>query len=131
MCLAVAQSKEAATAAPAPAAQPQTPAYELPSWSRFPQPISDTSTTLQQLWLKCPDSFSTLLTPQRSHPHASHNPSHTLAANHSESSGSRPFPSNALTQLSGQLQQHVQMMACGSAAASVSMLDDLISFLQA
>ena len=38
--------------------------------------------------------------------------------------------SEALTQLTVQIQQHVQMLACGSTSASASMLHDLITFLQ-
>lgn len=38
--------------------------------------------------------------------------------------------SEALTQLMVQIQQHVQMLACGSTSASAYMLHDLIIFLQ-
>ena len=38
--------------------------------------------------------------------------------------------SEALTQLTVQIQQHVQMLACGSTSASPSMLHDLVTFLQ-
>ena len=108
-------------------AAPQLPAYELPTWSTHPPAISHTSTALQQLWLKCPDSFSRLLSPQHSHSHSIQTP--TKAFTPSDSCESTDSSSLALTQLTGQLQQHVQMLACGNASTSVTMLKDLTTFL--
>lgn len=129
VCHAVAQSKDPVQALPAPAA-PEVPAYERASWSRSPQTGSPTSTTLQQLWLKCPDSFSKLLTPQHSHCLSSQHPTQTHASANTDSPGLTQPLLASLLQLTVQLQQHVQMLACGSTSSSVSMLQDLISFLQ-
>ena len=129
VCPAVAQSKDPVQRVPAPASL-EIPAYELPSWSRSPQTRSLTSTTLQQLWLKCPDSFSKLLTPQHSHCLSSWHPTQTHASANTDSPGLTQPLSESLLQLTVQLQQHVQMLACGSTSSSVSMLHDLISFLR-
>lgn len=127
--VAVAQNQDSALKAAAPAT-PDLPAHELPSWSRFPQSTSHASTTLQQLWLKCPDSFSLLLTPQ--HPRFPAHPqtAQDSAAQPSDSHEMTRPQSEALTQLTVQTQQHVQMLACGSTSASASMLLDLVTFLQ-
>ena len=129
VCHAVAQSKDPVQTLPEPASV-ETPAYELPSWSRFPQTRSSTSTTLQQLWLKCPDSFSKLVTLQYPHCLSSQHPTQTHASANTDSPELTQPLSQSLLQLTVQLQQHVQMLACGSTSSSVSMLQDLISFLQ-
>ena len=126
---AVAQTKDPASRGAAPAT-PDLPAYELPSWSRFPQSTSHASTTLQQLWLNCPDSFSLLLTPHHPHFPAHRQTAQDSAAQRSDSHEMTQPLSEALTQLTVQIQQHVQMLACGSTSASASMLHDLIAFLQ-
>ncbi|KAL0035650.1 hypothetical protein WJX79_005806 [Trebouxia sp. C0005] len=94
----VAQNQDSALKAAAPAT-PDLPAHELPSWSRFPQSTSHASTTLQQLWLKCPDSFSLLLTPQ--HPRFPAHPqtAQDSAAQPSDSHEMTRPQSEALTQL--------------------------------
>ncbi|DBB01488.1 TPA: hypothetical protein ACH3X1_000142 [Trebouxia sp. C0004] len=125
----VTQNRDPASTAPA-AAAPDLPAYELPSWSRFPQSSSHASATLQQLWLKCPDSFSFLLTPQRLQFPAHQQAVQDSAARRSDSHEMTQPESEALTQLTVQIQQHVQMLACGSKSASASMLYDLVTFLQ-
>jgi len=127
--VAVAQTQGPASTAAAPAT-PDLPAYELPSWSRFPQSTSHASTTLQQLWLNCPDSFSLLLTPHHPHFPAHRQTAQDSAAQRSDSHEMTQPQSEALTQLTVQIQQHVQMLACGSTSASASMLHDLIAFLQ-
>ena len=125
----MAQNQDPASTDPAPAT-PDLPAYELPSWSRFPQSTSHASATLQQLWLKCPDSFSLLLTPQHPRFPAHRQTAQDSAAQPADSREMTQPQSEALTQLAVQIQQHVQMLVCGSTSASASMLHDLITFLQ-
>ncbi|KAL3147293.1 hypothetical protein ABBQ32_002782 [Trebouxia sp. C0010 RCD-2024] len=121
----VAQSNGVAQTGPPPAPPAPQPWYETPTWSPQPHRPRSTSSTLQQLWLTCPHSFSQLLTPWassglRAQSNSSSNPTNQL--NQQESVAS--------TKLVSALQQHIQMLACGDSSATVGMLQDLTAFLE-
>lgn len=125
MSAAVAQSNGVAQTGPPPAPPAPQPWYETPTWSPQPHRPRSTSSTLQQLWLTCPHSFSQLLTPWassglRAQSNSSSNPTNQL--NQQESVAS--------TKLVSALQQHIQMLACGDSSATVGMLQDLTAFLE-
>lgn len=126
LCLvAVAQSKGPVQSGPTSPPH-EIPTYERASWSRQPHPFSISNTTLQQLWLNCPDSFSRLLTPQLPPTQSMQTQINSI----STSLNSSQSLSAAVAKLTCAVQQHVQMLACGNSTASVAMLHELTSFLE-
>ena len=125
---AVAQSNGVPQAGPPSAPPAPPPWYETPTWSQQSHRPSFPSSILQQLWLTCPHSFSQLLTPGASsalsaQPKSSSNA--TTRLNHRDSE------SVAIAKLASDLQQQIQMLACGDSCASIGMLQELTAFLEA
>ena len=140
---------QAPQAPPAPQGpcDPDTPAYELPSWSRHQSPVNINPPALQQLWLQCPDSVALLLqlpsavssssTPPGLQGNSSLNrvPSTVASAVRrdrrvaTESTVPAELVQEAAS-LGANMQHSMQMLACNAPNAGASMLHNALLLLQ-